>query len=257
MSIHPTALVDPTARLGVDVEVGAYAFIGPQVEIGDGALIEHHANIAGHTTLGKGCRLWPYASLGGEPQDLKFQGEETRLQIGDHCQIREFVTMNRGTHHGGGVTRVGGNCFFMSYSHVAHDCQIGDHVVMANSATLAGHVSLGDHVSLGGLTAVHQFTRIGAWCFVGGLSGVAQDLPPFTLCEGNRAKSHGLNIVGLKRAGFAPETLEALKLAYRIIFRSRTPLQQALSQVRGEVPDIPEVRQLLDFIATSERGVAR
>ncbi len=257
MSIHPTALVDPSASIADDAEIGAYAFIGPKVEIGPACRIDHHASIAAFTRLGAGCHVWPFASLGGEPQDLKFGGEESWLEIGEHTQIREFVTMNRGTHHGGGVTRVGAHGFFMSYCHVAHDCQIGDHVVMANSATLAGHVTLGDYVSLGGLVAVHQFTRIGLRCFVGGLSGVAQDLPPYCLCEGNRARSYGLNIVGLKRAGFQPETLEALKQAYRIIFRSRTPLQRALEQVRGEVPDIPEVRVLLDFIATSERGVAR
>lgn len=257
MRIHPAALVDPTARLADGVEVGAYAHIGPGVELGPGCKIEHHANIERWTRLGEGSRVWPFASVGGDAQDLKYAGEETWLEIGPRVQIREFVTINRGTGHGGGTTRIGSDCLFMAYSHVAHDCQLGNHVIMANSATLAGHVTLEDNVSLGGLVAVHQFTRIGRHCFVGGLSGVAQDLPPFCLCEGNRAKAHGLNVVGLKRAGFTPDTLEALKQTYRIIFRSRTPMAQALEKVRNLVPDLPEVRQMLNFIANSERGVAR
>lgn len=257
MSIHPTAVVDQTARLADDVEVGAYAHIGPGVELGPGCRIDHHANVERWTRMGAGCRVWPFASVGGDAQDLKYAGEETWLEIGEGTQIREFVTVNRGTGHGGGTTRVGAHCLLMAYSHVAHDCQLGDHVIMANGATLAGHVTLEDRVSLGGLTAVHQFTRIGRHCFVGGLSGVAMDLPPFCLCEGNRAKAHGLNVVGLKRAGFSAETMEALKQAYRIVFRSRTPLAQALDKVRAEVPDLPEVRHLLNFIATSERGVSR
>ncbi len=257
MTIHPTAVVDVTVRLAEGVEVGAYAFIGPGVELGPGCRIGHHANLERWTRLGAGCRVWPFASVGGDAQDLKYAGEETWLEIGANAQIREFVTINRGTGHGGGTTRIGDDCLFMAYSHVAHDCQLGDHVIMANSATLAGHVILEDHVSLGGLVAVHQFTRIGRHCFVGGLSGVAMDLPPFCLCEGNRAKAHGLNVVGLKRAGFTPEAMEALKQAYRIIFRSRTPMAQALDKVRAEVADLPEVRHMLNFIATSERGVSR
>jgi UDP-N-acetylglucosamine acyltransferase len=257
MSIHPTAVVDSSARIADDAQIGPYSFIGPEVVIAPGCRIDHHVNIEKLTSIGEGSHVWPFASLGSDPQDLKFGGEETRLEIGRQVQIREFVTVNRGTHHGGGVTRVGDHCMLMAYSHVAHDCQLGEHVIMANAATLAGHVVIEDHVGLGGLVAVHQFTRIGRHCFVGGLSGVSVDLPPFCLCEGNRAKTHGLNIVGLRRAGFSPQVLEALKLAYKIVFRTRTPLAKALEQVEGEVPDLPEVRHFVQFIRGSERGVAR
>ncbi len=257
MQIHPTAVVDPSARIGQGTEIGAYAYVGPQVVIGDNCRIFHHANIEKMTTIGEGSRIWPFASVGGDPQDLKYQGEPTRLEVGRNVMIREFATLNRGTEEGGGVTRVGDDCLLMAYSHVAHDCQLGRGVILANSATLAGHITVEDHVSIGGLVAIHQFCRIGRHCFVGGLSGVAQDLPPFTLCEGNRAKSRGLNLVGLKRAGFSAQSIEALKQAYRIIFRTRTPLKQALEQVRQEVPQLPEVVHLLDFFKDSQRGVAR
>lgn len=257
MSIHPTALVDPSARLAEDVEVGAYAVIGPEVEIASGCIIGHHVNIERLTTIGEGTRIWPMASVGSDPQDLKYQGEPTRLEIGARVKIREFVTVNRGTAEGGGVTRVGDDCLLMAYSHVAHDCQLGRRVIMANSANLAGHVTVEDFATLGGVVAVHQFVRIGCYCFVGGLSGVAQDLPPYTLCEGSRAKTHGLNTIGLKRAGFASETVDALKKVYRIIFRTTTPLKKALAQAREEAPDLPEVRHFLEFIEASQRGVPR
>lgn len=257
MQIHPTAMVDPSASIGEGCRIGAYAFIGPEVVLGPDCQIDHHASVAAYTTIGRGGHLWPFAAVGGEPQDLKFEGERSELIIGENVRVREFATLNRGTRHGGGVTRIGNNCMFMAYSHVAHDCQIGDHVVMANGVALAGHVIIEDHVGVGGLVAVHQFTRIGRYCFVGGTSGVAQDLPPFCLCEGNRAKTHGLNTVGLKRAGFSEETLAALKKAYAIVFRTRTPIAKALAQVEAEVPDLPEVRHFVSFIRASERGVAR
>jgi len=257
MNIHPTAVVDRSARIAEDAVIGAYSVIGPGVVIAPGCRIDHHVNIEKLTTIGEGTHVWPFASLGSDPQDLKFGGEDSYLEIGRRVQIREFVTVNRGTHHGGGTTRVGDHCMLMAYSHVAHDCQLGEHVIMANAATLAGHVRIEDHVGLGGLVAVHQFTRIGRYCFVGGLSGVSHDLPPYCLCEGNRAKTHGLNIVGLRRAGFSPEALEALKQAYKIVFRTRTPLAKALEQVEGEVADLPEVRHFVGFLRASERGVAR
>jgi UDP-N-acetylglucosamine acyltransferase len=257
MAIHPTAMVDSSARLGRDVEIGPHSFIGPNVEIGDGCRIGHHVNIEQNTTLGAGTRIWPFVSLGSDAQDLKYQGEDTFLEIGQKVQIREFVTMNRGTGEGGGITRVGDNGLFLAYSHVAHDCQIGNQVIMSNSANLAGHVTIDDNAIISGLCAVHQFVRIGSYCFVGGMSGVAQDMPPYTLCEGNRAKTHGLNVVGLKRAGFTSEALEALKGAYRIIFRSRTPLKKALEEVRQTVPLLPEVEHLLQFVESSQRGVPR
>lgn len=257
MNIHPTAVVDQSARIAPDAVIGPYSFIGPGVSIAAGCRIDHHVNIEKNTAIGEGSHVWPFASLGSDPQDLKFGGEESFLEVGRQVQVREFVTVNRGTLHGGGTTRVGDHCLLMAYSHVAHDCQLGEHVIMANAATLGGHVTIEDHVGLGGLVAVHQFTRIGRYCFVGGLSGVSVDLPPYCLCEGNRAKTHGLNIVGLKRAGFANETLEALKQAYKIVFRTRTPMATALQQVEGEVPDLPEVRHFVEFIRKSERGVAR
>ncbi|MBU1275929.1 MAG: acyl-ACP--UDP-N-acetylglucosamine O-acyltransferase [Proteobacteria bacterium] len=257
MEIHPTAVVHESAQLAPGVQVGAYAYIGPEVSIGPGTRVDHHAGIECLTTIGADCHVWPFASIGTDPQDLKFGGERTSLQIGDRVQIREFVTMNRGTGEGGGVTRVGDDCLFMSYSHVAHDCQLGQRVIMANSATLAGHVHVEDFVNIGGLVAIHQFTRLGTRAFIGGMSGVAQDQPPYCLCEGNRCKPHGMNVIGLRRAGFATETIDALKTAYRIIFRTHTPIQKAMDQVRAEVSGVPEVDHLLDFIASSERGVAR
>lgn len=257
MSIHPTALVDPSARIADEVEVGAYAVIGPEVEIASGCEIGHHVNIERDTKIGQGTRIWPMASLGTDPQDLKYQGERSYLEIGADVKIREFVTVNRGTDEGGGTTRVGDECLLMAYSHVAHDCQLGRRVIMANSVNLAGHVTIEDFASLGGMVAVHQFVSIGAYCFVGGLSGVAQDLPPYTLCEGARAKTHGLNSIGLKRAGFENETIEAIKKAYRIIFRNTTPLKKAIAQAREEAPDLPEVRRFLEFIEASQRGVPR
>jgi len=257
MSIHPTALVDSSARIADDAEVGAYAVIGPEVEIASGCMIGHHVNIERDTKIGPNVRIWPMASLGTDPQDLKYQGERSYLEIGANVKIREFVTVNRGTDEGGGTTRVGDECLLMAYSHVAHDCQLGRRVIMANSVNLAGHITIEDFASLGGMVAVHQFVRIGTHCFVGGLSGVAQDLPPYTLCEGARAKTHGLNSIGLKRAGFENETIEAIKKAYRIIFRNTTPLKKAIIQAREEAPDLPEVRRFLEFIESSQRGVPR
>lgn len=257
MNIHPTAVVDPSARIDETAVVGAYAFIGPEVEIGPHCRIDHHANVEKFTSIGEKTRVWPFVSVGGDPQDLKYEGGPTRLEIGRRVIIREFATVNRGSEEGGGVTRVGDDCMLMSYSHVAHDCQLGRRVILANSATLAGHITVEDFASIGGLVAVHQFCRIGSYCFVGGLSGVAQDLAPYTLCEGNRAKSRSLNIIGLKRAGFSDESLDALKIVFRIIFRTRTPLQEALAQARDQAPDLPEVRHMLDFFNNSERGVSR
>ena len=257
MSIHPTALVDSSARIADDVEVGAYTVIGPEVEIASGCVIDHHVNIERDAKIGPNTRIWPMASLGTDPQDLKYQGERSYLEIGANVMIREFATVNRGTEEGGGTTRVGDGCMLMAYSHVAHDCQLGKRVIMANSVNLAGHVTIEDFASLGGLVAVHQFVHIGAYCFVGGLSGVAQDLPPYTLCEGSRAKTHGLNSIGLKRAGFENETIEAIKKAYRIIFRNTTPLKKAIAQAREQAPDLPEVRHFLEFIEASQRGVPR
>lgn len=257
MSIHSTAMVDSSAQIDPTAEIGPYCVVGPRVVIEEGCILDNHVSIYQDTVLGAGTRVWPFASIGSDPQDLKYQGEPTRLIIGKNNKIREFVTMNRGSGHGGGSTIVGDGGLFMAYAHVAHDCRIGNGVIMANSVHLGGHVVVEDYVSIGGVTAVHQFTQIGTRCFVGGCSAVAQDLPPYTLCEGNRAVTHGLNVIGLKRACFPLPVVKALKDAYRIIFRENLMLQEALAKVSKEVPDLPEVRIFCQFIEKSERGVPR
>ena len=258
MKIHPTAIVDAGARLGDGVVVGPYAIIGPDVSIGEKTEIMAHAYVDGQTAIGRQCRIFPSASLGTEPQDLKFGGEKTQLIIGDNTTIREFATLNRGTGHGGGITRVGDNCLLMAYVHVAHDCRIGSNVVLANNLAMSGHVTIEDGATVGGMVAIHQFTRIGAHAFIGGYSRVAKDVPPFMLGEGAvDFNLHGPNIIGLKRKGFDTATLGALKDAFRIIFRNRRPLAQVLEETEASFPGIPEVAVLIEFMRNSERGVYR
>lgn len=256
--IDPRAVIHEGAELGEGVEVGPFAVIGPHVKIGAGTTVGSHAMVEGHTTLGAGCRVFSFASVGSVPQDLKYRGEPTILQVGDRTIIREFTTVNIGTQGGGGATRVGSDCLLMAYTHVAHDCLLGDRVVMANGATLAGHVTVEDWAIVGGLTAVHQFVRVGAHAFVGGCSAVTMDVPPFVAASGNRAKLYGLNLTGLKRRGFSAEALRGLRGAYRALFQTHDTLARALESVR-QSPDyqLPEVRQFIDFIAQSERGVTR
>ncbi|HWP35406.1 MAG TPA: acyl-ACP--UDP-N-acetylglucosamine O-acyltransferase [Thermodesulfobacteriota bacterium] len=255
--IHPSAIVDPKAELGRDVEIGPYAIVGPGVVVGDGTVLMAHAVVERFTRIGRGCRIHPFAVLGGAPQDLKYKGEETWLEVGDETVVREAATLNRGTAGGRGRTVVGRRCLLMAYSHVAHDCVVGDQVVLANAATLAGHVTVEEHAILGGLAAVQQFVRIGAHAFVGGTSGVNQDVPPYCLVSGSPAALHGLNLVGLKRRGFPEETIRALKRAYQTIFRNGLTLARALEQVRAELGAVPEVRRLADFIEASTIGVCR
>jgi UDP-N-acetylglucosamine acyltransferase len=255
--IHPTAIIDASALIGEGVSIGPYTVIGPGVEIGPGCQIDHHVNIERDTSLGEGCRVWPFASLGGDPQDLKYQGESTRLRVGKRNRFREFVTINRGSAGGGGLTSIGDDCLFMAYVHVAHDCHLGNRVIMANATNLAGHVAIEDYVGLGGMVVVHQFCRIGAYAFVGGASGVAQDLAPYMLYEGRRCRALSVNSVGLRRAGIGAEAVNALKQAHRILFRQEHSMPRALELVREQVPGLPEVRRVLDFIAASQRGVAR
>jgi UDP-N-acetylglucosamine acyltransferase len=259
--IHPTAVIDPDARLGEGVEVGPYAVIGPKVTIGDRCSISSHVQIASNVRMGKGNRVFSFASIGAPPQDLKFKGEDTWVEIGDGNTIREYVTVNRGTAPGGGVTRVGNNSLLMAYCHVAHDCHLGNRVVMANAATLGGHVDVGDGAIIGGLTGVHQFVRIGEYAMVGALSGVPQDVPPYVTAVVARPQKgtslYGLNLIGLKRNRFTAEAVSALKKAYRILFRSGAPMGDALAKVEAEVERTPEVRRLLDFIRSSRRGVLR
>lgn len=252
--IHPTAIVDPGAELGHGVTVGPYAVIGPGVRIGDGTVVGPHALVERDTVVGRECRIFKGAVLGTDPQDLKYQGEKTTLEVGDRTVIREFATLNRGT-DASGRTVVGSDCLLMAYTHVAHDCQLGDHVILSNSVNMAGHVVIEDWVIVGGMTPIHQFVRIGAHAFVGGASRAAQDIPPFCRVAGNPAKLYGLNSVGLERRGFSPEARQALKQAYRAVFKSGLNVSQGLAQAREAGPDTPEVRQFLDFIGASERGI--
>ncbi len=255
--IHPTAMVHPGAQLDPDVEIGPYSYVGEQVRIEGGTRIGDHARVEGWTHIGQNCQLYPFAVVGAAPQDLKYKGEPTELIVGPRNIFREFCTIHRGTVSGGGRTTIGSDNVFMAYSHVAHDCRIGSHVILANGATLAGHIEIQDHAIIGGLVAIHQFVRIGQYAMVGGFSGIAQDVPPYTLASGNRARLYGLNVVGLKRHGFPPETIQALRRAYRILFRSALVLQAAVEKVRRELPSIAEIENLINFVQESKRGICR
>lgn len=255
--LHPTAIVPSTAQLGEGVTIGPWTVIGEQVSIDEGTSIGSHVVIDGWTEIGRGCRIFPHAVLGTEPQDLKFHGEKSHLFIGDHTVIREFATINRGTASGGGKTMVGNHTFVMAYAHVAHDCFLGDHVILANAATLGGHVTIEDYAIVGGLCGVHQFCRIGKYALVGGCSAVNQDIPPFIKAQGNRPDLYGLNSVGLKRHDFSKETLQKLRRAYRLLFQSGLNTSEGMARVEEEVRDCPEVTYLLQFIKFSQRGITR
>ena len=255
--IHPTAIIDPSAQLSADVEVGPYAVIGKHVSVGSGTRIGPHAVIDSWTKIGSDNRIFQFASVGAPPQDLKYAGEETFLEIGDRNTIREFATLHRGTKDGGGVTRVGSGCLLMAYSHVAHDCMVHDRVILANGATLAGHVEVEQQAILGGLAAVHQFCRVGCHTMVSGGAMIVQDIPPYTIAQGDRAKTMGLNTIGLKRRGFSEATLKGLKSAYRLVFRSGLRLEDALCQIDEELEQTPELNHFVNFIKQSERGIAR
>ncbi|MDO3379564.1 acyl-ACP--UDP-N-acetylglucosamine O-acyltransferase [Geoalkalibacter halelectricus] len=255
--VHPTAIIHPGARLGEQVRIGPFAVIGEHVSLGDRTIVGPHAVIEGRTQIGCDNHIFQFASVGAIPQDLKFRGEETYLRIGDGNIIREFVTIHLGTESGGGYTLIGDGNLFMAYCHVAHDCQVGNRVIMANGSTLAGHVEVQDHAILGGLSAIHQFARVGAHVMVSGGAMVNQDIPPYTIAQGDRARTVGLNLVGLKRRGFTEETISAIKLAYRLVFRSGLRLEEALARVVTEVGEIPEVVSFVEFIRKSQRGIAR
>jgi UDP-N-acetylglucosamine acyltransferase len=257
MAIHPTAIVDAAAELGADVEIEAYAIVRAGVRLGDGVRIGPHAVITGPTTIGAGSRVFPFASIGEEAQDLKYRGEHAELLIGERNIFRENVTINRGTAGGGGVTRIGSDNLFMAGSHVAHDCTVGNHCVFSNCAAIAGHVTVFDRAILGGFAGVHQHSRIGRCAMVGAAAMAAQDVPPFTIAQGDRARLFGLNIVGLRRAGFKLEVLQALKAAYRELFHQGMPMRIALEQVREVYADVPEVIELVDFCESSLRGICR
>ncbi len=255
--IHTTAIVDPGAQIDSNVEIGAYSVISDKVVVGSGTVIGSHVVIQPYTSIGTDCQIFQYASIGAVPQALKFKGEETHLKIGARTVVREFVTINRGTEFGGGITEVGEGNLLMAYAHVAHDCITGREVILANNATLAGHVVIDDYATIGGLVAIHQFVRVGNYAYVGGKSAVVKDIPPFVLASGDRAKLHGLNNEGLKRHGFSRETLSVLKKAYRIIFRIGLNVNEAVERVKAEVEQIPEIVNLIDFIQSSERGITR
>jgi len=255
--IHETAIINSSAEIDSNVDIGAYSIIGENVCIGSGTVIGPHVVIDPFVTIGRNCRIFQYAAIGAVPQSLKFEGEKTYVKIGNGTIIREFVTIHRGTGFGGGITEVGEENFLMAYTHIAHDCRVGRKVVMANSATLAGHITIGDHATIGGLVAVHQFVKIGEYAFVGGKSAVVKDVPPYVIAAGDRAELHGLNSVGLKRHGFSPTTLSLLKKTYRIIFRIGLTTNEAIERVKAEVEQVPEVVNFIDFIKSSQRGVTR
>lgn len=255
--IHQTAIIDPEAQLHDTVQVGAYSIIGPGVVIDAGTTIGHHVVIDGPTTIGSDCRVFPFASLGLEPQDKKYQGELSRLAIGDHNTVREYVTINRGTDLGGGITRLGNHGWIMAYCHIAHDCIVGDHVTMSNGATLGGHVIVKDFATLGGMTGVHQFCRIGEYAITGGQSMITLDVVPFSIVAGNRAKLGGINYIGLDRRGFSSEEIDIINQAYKIFFKSGLTRDDALARLQEEFRDSDHIRMLVAFIQTSERGVCR
>jgi UDP-N-acetylglucosamine acyltransferase len=255
--IHPTAIVDSSAIIADDVEIGPYSIIGADVEIDTGTWLGPHVVINGPTKIGKNNKIFQFASLGEQPQDLKYAGQPTRLEIGDRNTIREYVTFNRATEEGGGVTRIGSDNLFMAYAHVAHDCQLGNHIVCANSASLAGHVEVDDYAILGGFTLVHQFTRIAAHSFCSMGSAVNRDIPPYVIVSGNYAKAIGINKEGLKRRGFSNESIRAIQNAFKLLVRSRKPRDEMMRQVEPLAEQFAEVKAFVDFIGSSERGIVR
>ena len=255
--IHETALVSPSASIGDRCHIGPFCTIGDEVALGDNVSLESHVVVDGRTSIGEGTRVFPFVSIGLAPQDLKYAGEPTSTEIGVRNQIREFVTIHRGTSGGGGVTRIGDDNLFMAQAHVAHDCQIGDNVIMANAATLAGHVEIADRANIGAYSGVHQFCRIGYEAFVGGYSVVVKDAPPFAIIQGNHAKCYGLNRVGMKRRGYPRETIEKLNHAFHLFLSSKLNTTQAIQKMKAEITDCSEVDLLVNFIETSKRGVVK
>lgn len=255
--VDPKSVVHPEAQLHKDVRVGPFSVIGPNVRIGSGTVIESHVVIGGRTTIGKNNRIFPYASVGADPQDLKFGGEDSELIIGDGNTIRECVTINKGTEGGGMVTRLGSGILIMAYCHVAHDCHIGDGVIMANLATLAGHVTIEENAFLGGMSGVHQFCRIGSLAMLAAHSYVNMDVAPYTTVQGVRARLSGLNLIGIKRSGMSDESISHLKNAYRTLFKSGLSLTRALEEIGDNIPGSTAVSRLVDFVKNSERGVTR
>lgn len=255
--IHETALVSPDAKLGDGCYIGPYSTVGALVVLGDRVRLESHVVVAGETTIGDDTHIFPFVSIGLAPQDLKYAGEPTRTEIGKRNQIREFVTIHRGTSGGGGVTRIGDGNLLMAQAHVAHDCQLGNEIIMANAATLAGHVEIADRANVGAYSGVHQFCRVGLEAFIGGYSVVVKDAPPFAIIQGNHARCFGLNKVGMKRRGYSQETINALNHAYHLLLSSKLNTTQAVERIREEIKDSIEVNLLVEFIESSKRGVVK
>ena len=255
--IDSRAIIDPKAELAGDVEIGPYSIIGPDVVIGAGTWIGPHVVIKGPTHIGRDNKIFQFSSLGEMPQDKKYRGEPTRLEIGDRNVIREFCTFNRGTVQGGGVTHIGDDNWIMAYVHLAHDCLIGDNTIFANNASLAGHVVIEDHVILGGFSQVHQFCRLGMHSFTAFGSGIAKDVPPYVTVAGHPAEPHGLNVEGLRRRGFDSETIAQLRRAYKLLYRSNLTLKDAVAQMRALAEETPEVGRMIHFLEQSSRGVLR
>jgi len=256
VQIHPSTLVDPSAEIGTGTIVGPYCVIAPEVMLGENCWLQHHVTLCGPMRAGARNKFYAYCSIGQQTQDLKYQGEPTYLEIGDDNTFREFVTINRST-TGEGKTRVGSRGNFLAYSHIGHDCTVGDEVVFSNNGTLAGHVQVGNHAVMGGLTAVHQFCRIGRFAITGGCAKIVQDVPPFMIADGNPAEIRGVNLVGLERKGFTPESVKWIKEAFRLIYRSKYNTRQAVDAVRKELAQTEEIMQIIEFIEQSERGIIR
>lgn len=257
MKIHPTAIIASDANLEEGVEIGPYVIIGSDVKIGKNTVIGPHTVIDNFTQIGENCHIFQFCSIGAPPQDLKYRGEKTRVVIGNFNTIREFVTIHRSTTADIGVTMIGDHNLIMAYAHVAHNCKLGNNIVMANAATLAGHVLVEDYAIISGLTGVHQFCRVGAHCMIGGCSAAVKDVPPYTIAQGNHAKLFGLNLIGLKRRNFPEKTIKAISEAYRIIFRSKLRLEDAIKKAESEVEDLPEANHFIKFIKEAERGICR
>jgi UDP-N-acetylglucosamine acyltransferase len=255
-TIHPTAIVDPGAELDEGVEIGAYSIVGTHVKIGRATRIMPHVFLDGWTTIGEGCTIFPFASIGTQTQDLKYKGAVTFVEIGDHTTLREYVTVNSGTNEGD-VTRVGAHCHIMAYSHVAHQCIVGNEVIISNALQCAGHVIIEDSAIIGGLCGIHQFVRIGRLSIIGGCSKVTQDIPPYMMADGNAAAIHGLNIIGLQRHAVTESTRRTLKEACRILYRENLTTHAALEKMKAELTLCPELDPLMAFVSASERGIAR
>jgi UDP-N-acetylglucosamine acyltransferase len=256
VQVHATAIVDAKAEIGPGTVVGPYCIVEAGVVLGAESWLQHHVTVCGPTVTGARNKFHAYCSIGQQTQDLKYRGEPTYLEIGDENTFREFVTANRST-TSEGKTRIGHRGNYLAYSHIGHDCTVGDAVVFSNNATLAGHVQVGDHAIMGGLTAVHQFCRLGRYAITGGCSKIVQDVPPFMIADGNPAKVRGVNIVGMERSGFPPETIKTIKEAFRLIYRSKYNTGQALEAIQQELPGSPEITQIIEFIQHSERGIIR